>query len=217
MLVGPFDEPWLLYSLRSVAWANEIVIVDNNMHEDNSKRLQLFTNEHNNIIVVDYYKIYDKFRFDWARNLAKEVSTSDYILKIDADEVYYDSFKNAFAKINPNIDCFRGSFYHFYYSDRQLHSIQSAEILFKNDQSYHWENAVHEHIVGPTKFAVIPFVVFAHYGYVKPQRAIYNKWKLYSELGDEGAWTEDLDPDHVIDGHKTIYFGGELPEVFKRI
>ncbi len=215
MLVGKFAEPWLLASLRSINWVDEIIIVANNMHPINQKQVMQFSIEYDNLVVLDYFKAYKDFRFDYARNLAKNVTDTDYILKIDADEVYYDSFKNAFYNIDRTVDYWRVYFYHFYFDDKHLQEIHSADVLFKNNKDWSWQKPVHEVMEGPDKHGVLD-VYYAHYGYVKPQREVFNKWWLYAELDNNTEIYKDTDPDHILDEAKTKPFDGPYPEVFER-
>ena len=231
MLVGHFDEPYLKYALDSVKWVDQMVVVLNGNSIPNTVELLKWFEDHPEIPsvkIIHYEKYYNNFNFAKARQLAKDATDADLILKIDADEVYYDSFQETVKNLHIQkkfvdmygapepIDVYVTQFYHMMGDIKHYQFIQQQETLFWNSPEIKWQCDVHEKLTKPGDivYCTIPDM-FMHLGYIKPPEEVFRRWQLYAELeGIEGAY-ENTNPKTILDDRPRTPFTGEYPEALK--
>ena len=215
MLVGNFDEPYLYHALKSINWVDEVVIIYNNASKENIQRINDWRIGYNGQFTsADYYKVYREFNFADARNLAKEVSSSDYLLKIDADELYYNSFETTIRSLSFDMDMYLVYFYHLFYSMEHYRFIEPKEVLFANKPEIRWDYKVHERIIGVKSYDQLDDC-FIHYGYLKSNEAILDKWRLYAKLEGEPDRYDNIDVTTIIDGVEVKPFNKSHPEALQ--
>ena len=211
MIIGEFNEPYLKYALNSIRWVDEIVIV--NTANFDFRNIEIKRNKFKFINYADYYK---EFNFANARNLAKDNSTGDYILKIDADEVYYNSFEKTVRSLDFSKDIYELEFYHFLIDIFHYQYIESKEVLFKNNKLIKWQGEVHEQLVGLATRGKL-HDKFCHLGYTKLQKEIFKKWIKYVKLDPKlpDDFYKGRKGDHILEDRIAKEFPYEYPEVMR--
>jgi len=223
MIIGDREEPYLKYALESVKWADEFIIVDTS-HKPNKNHeiiFEFFADDTKNYFIAEYFEEHEKFDFATARNMALENSEGDFILKIDADEVYYDSFENTVRGLKEG-DIFQVEFYHFMLDVFHYQYVEKKQVLFRRD-CFKWSGTTHEILEFiPSEQRTYPLIVnlqdkFCHLGYAQPQNVIFDKWKQYVEIEGRPEWYDGQDPDHILDDRKMVSqkFNYEYPEAIR--
>lgn len=187
-----------MYAISSVKWLDEFIVV--NTGDENNSNLATLRRVSEDIgkdIRIVKYPKDQAFSFAKARNLAVDHTCSDYFLKIDADEVYYDSLATTVRDLDFGCDVYCVEFYHFMFDVFHYQDIYQKEVLFKN--GLRWTGAVHEVIAGDNlKTGYLPDR-FCHFGYARPQAEVFRKWQLYAQLDGLVDAYKDQDPEHILD------------------
>jgi glycosyltransferase involved in cell wall biosynthesis len=198
MIVGPFEEPFLEASLKSIApLCSKMIIVDT-APGDNPNRAVM---ERSGAHIIDLPRK-EQFNFSEARNTALDASKTEWIMKFDADEVMHVKYLSKLYKLYRETDCnaIEVTFWHHFLEPGLYRPINDDKkcILIRREHLI-WSRPVHEgsHITG--EILKSHDIKFNHYGYVKPQREIWKRWKLYSSLGGGPDNVDELDPDHMLD------------------
>lgn len=222
MLVGAFEEPYIQYALESIKWIDEIVFVYNNICDKNKQSINDWLPRYKGLVkVVDYWDYYTHYEnsecidFALARNIGKYESTGDYILKIDADEVYYNSFEKTVRSLSYIYEVYKVDFIHMFYDFQHFRFIQDKEVLYKRSDDIHWESPVHEYLWGWRGEQYNLPDRFMHLGYIKPPAEVFKKWLLYAALENEPTRYGDIDPNCILDGVQVREWKGEYPEALK--
>lgn len=233
MIIWEKPEPFLIYVLRSIRWVDELIIVDTARGENENLK-KIFGEQYNpesditsGVIVLDdrelkfkivsYFKHKEKFDFASARNLAKEHSSKDWCWKVDADEVYYESFEKTLKeKLKGGLDAYEVEFYHFMLDVFNYQYIQSTEVLFRNIDRIKWVGKVHEKLKGIESRKKLKDR-FCHFGYAKPQEETFERWQRYVDLEGKSDWYKGQDPSHILDDRAGVCkpFTGQYPSVMQ--
>lgn len=214
MIIGQKIEPYLKYALLSTKWVDEQVIV-NTGNKDNPN-LSVIKEFAPNAKIIQFS---GEFNFSAARNLALDNSTKQWILWQDADEVHFDLFEGLVRDLitTPHGDGIRCAFYHFILDHFHYQSIDPRVIIFKREGKK-WHGNVHEQ-VEPFHSVFTAQYRYHHYGYTKPQKEIYENWKLYWSLTPDEKWKCDeyRNPDDIISDRVSVAhkYQGEYPEVIQ--
>ncbi|HHV63441.1 MAG TPA: glycosyltransferase [Firmicutes bacterium] len=158
------------------------------------------------------------------RNLALEKATGDWLMPMDADMVFYDDINIVVPRLirNPDVDVYTCWFYHLmkdYFhvqntSDRDPLYIRN--LLVRRTPNLRWVGAVHEKLEGTGPRVLDSGLFFVHYGYVKPQREVFQRWVKYARLEGRG---EDayagVNPDTILDDRPLRPFTKPHPEVIR--
>lgn len=216
MLVGKFPEPYVKYSLESIKWIDEIVIVYNNVLPSNKEAIEKWAQSYQGRLITINYNS-DTFDFAAARNIAIDASSGDFILKIDADEVYFESFQKRLRSLSDKHDMYRVFFIHMFNDIHHYRFIEPKEVLFRNCRWIRWAHPVHERLHGYDSFAQLTDK-FMHLGYIKPPARILEKWKLYAKLeGQPDMFDYITDIEGILDGVDIHEYTGPYPEVLKEL
>lgn len=161
------EEAYLKQCLHSVKGIiDEIILVDTG------------SNDHTLSIAEKFgAKIYS---YEWndsfadARNFSISKATCDWILFLDADEIFDQSYQREFINLI-NDAAFDGYLFTIYNYTGKMedkeYSIHHAFRLMQNRKGYHFTGAIHEQIVSADKeVTILPFdvttIVIHHYGYL---------------------------------------------------
>lgn len=210
------EEEYLPFSIRSVYDAvREIVVVDNGSTDHTVESINGFSK-------VKLYSS-DETSFSSLRNFALSKITGDWVLVVDADEVFYDDLKERLPELvsDGTVDAYTCWFYQLMRSYYYMQNRSDRDPVFKkihlvrNVPGLHYEGAVHERpITGPKiKDSGIQYV---HYGYTKPPAQILAKFKLYDQLlGRPAGSLEQMDPEDLLRCRPLWPFRKEHPEAIR--
>jgi glycosyltransferase involved in cell wall biosynthesis len=214
IIVGQKYEQYFQFTLQSIKWVDEIVIV--NTGDSNNPNLKTIRDFAPNAKVIQFE---GAFTFSAARNKALENTKSLWILWVDADEVHFNDFERVVREIiaAPKGDAYQFGFHHFILDMFHYQNIDLRLNLFMNVDK-RWHGNVHEY-VHPIQKAVPHEYRYHHYGYTKPQREIYENWRLYWSLNPDelSKLNEERDPDGIISDRVTVAhpYIGPYPEVIQ--
>ncbi len=171
------DEAWILEKcLASVTGIVDEILIGDTGSTDNSKEIAAKFGAF--VFDVPWEEDFSK-----ARNHILKKASCDWILLLDADEIFNSEDTDTFLHLltNENYDG-----YHFtllnYYDDENTkeYSVHYAFRLLRNTGEYHFEGRIHEQIqkeggtLDPSRFTLAEVTLF-HYGYTV--KAIENKQK----------------------------------------
>ncbi len=210
------EEEYLPFSIKSVYDAvQEIVVVDNGSTDRTVT----------GISGLSKVKLYssDETDFSSLRNFALSKIASDWVLIVDADEVFYDDLKERLPELvrDRTVDAYTCWFYHlmrsYYYMQNRSDNDPVFKRLFliRNVPGLHYEGVVHEKpVIGPKiKDSGIHYV---HYGYTKPPAQILDKFKLYDHLlGRSISSYDQMDPDDLLKCRPLWPFRREHPQTIR--
>lgn len=148
------EQKHLARCLTSVANAvDEIIIVDTGSQDDTKKIAGQFTNK-----VFDFTWIDD---FSAARNEAFSHATKDFILWLDADDVFEDQTALIAFKRNQleQFDMVMAPYHVAFDEEGKPTFTYFRERLFRRSSGYRWEGAVHEAIVPSGRIVYADFAV----------------------------------------------------------
>lgn len=121
---------------------DEIVIVDTGSTDKTKEIIQKFTDK-----IYDFLWIDD---FAAARNFAFSKATKDYILWLDADDIFADSDREKFLRLKENLDPVFDAvnmpyLLAFDQAGRATFSLRRNRLV-KRDKNFRWIGAVHEYL-----------------------------------------------------------------------
>ena len=233
MIVGPYEEPFLEASLNSVKeLLDECIIIDT--APGNNPNRQLIEDWIGKQLRVDYlddeYVIIDMprgedkdFSFAEARELARVNTKSDWVLRLDADEIVHEKdipILLKFVEEGNKYSSLEVSFYHFMVYPWLYQYIEPKEILFKKDD-FMWKRGVHElpyvhgtHTVFQKKIHEIKYF---HMGYCRGQAEVFKRWKLYTDIDGRPTWYDGVNPDTILDDRISVCqnFTGSFPKALE--
>jgi hypothetical protein len=217
------EELLLPISLASIYdYVDKIIIVDNESTDHTVASLEPY---------MDKVKLISCPSKDFSvlRNMALINSRdADYIVKIDADEIMFDSFSASLQKLAQTMeesDANLCSCY-FYHMLQDLEHMQNANggkdngyrrmIMFKNfPTKISWVSPVHEYLLGVNPKMLDTEFFYMHLGYIKPAQIIFERWKLYSELENQPQWYDNQDESCVFGPRPHYAYNGYLPEALQ--
>ena len=229
MIVGPFEEVFMPYAIGStVDLVNEMIFIDtspgNNPNRDYLDTLIHVYNAKDNEIVkiIDMPRGEDKdFSFAEARELARVNTESEWVLRLDADEILHEDtigWLKDFTYKPSRYSSVEVSFYHHMVYPWLFQYIEPKEILFKRD-CFHWEKGVHElpYVTGPKK--VKHELKFHHMGYCRGQEEVFKRWQLYVDIDGKPEWYSGTNPATILDDRISVCqnFSGKFPKVLEPI
>ena len=170
--------------------------------------------------------------FSYLRNLALYASNdADFIIKLDADEIVYEDFAEAFRAISKqmlvnDLDFMQCWFFHMLNDLKTMHN-QSPDgkdptyqrtFMFRNNIGHvKWIGPVHEYLAGLRATQGIALDYFyLHLGYVKPPQEVFKRWQLYAELEGEAERYAGVDGNKILDGRLEFEFNHPLPKVLQK-
>jgi len=233
MIIGPYNEPFLKPAIAS-CWklCDEFVFIDtapgnnpNRVILETFKELEdedtAITGEGKRVVIIDMPRGEDKdFSFAEARELARVNTTSEWVLRLDADEVLHEKDVNR-LRILTNDERFNNievAFYHFMVYPWLYQYIEPKTILMRTN-SFSWVNGVHEvpRLTGKTYLA--HDIKYFHYGYCRGQEEVFKRWQLYVEIDGRPTWYHGVNPYTILNDRISVCqnFRGEHPAVAKDV
>jgi GT2 family glycosyltransferase len=226
MIVGPYAEPFLEAAIDS-AWdlCDEFVFIDtapgNNPNRTVMENAPDARLKKKPVLIIDLPRGEDKdFSFSEARELAKLNTESEWILRLDADEVLHEDSINAlrYYTTATNHVAVEVAFYHFMVYPWLYQYVEPKTILLKRD-SFTWVNGVHEHPKIAGKILKRPEIKYYHYGYCRGQAEVFKRWKLYTDIDGRPDWYNNTDPSSILSDRIPVCqnFTGEHPRVVQGV
>jgi glycosyltransferase involved in cell wall biosynthesis len=232
MIVGPYEEPFLEAAVLSTynlcdEWVFIDTAPDNPLLSgtrgtiDYLKEYELPAGK---VKIIDMPRGEDKdFSFAEARELARVNTESDWILRLDADEVIHEddiqALKDSVEGAYHDESAIQVSFYHFMIFPWLYQYTEIKTILFKKD-CYKWVAGVHEELErigsGRTKYCPVRYY---HYGYCRGQEEVFKRWQLYVDIEGKPDWYNNTNPATILDDRISVCknFKGEHPKVVQGV
>lgn len=225
MIVGPWIEPFLEASIRSVVnLCDEFVVVDTSPGEQpNREMLDRLAREitHPAFIVYDLPR-QGKFSFSAAREFAQSKSNHEWILWWDADEVMGENDIQPLRILVSNLkqNALAMGFHHFMITPNWIQPTDGdLKIKFFRKEFGSWSGDVHEYFSIRGDILETAYYKLFHYGYCRGQAEVFKRWQLYAELEDKPTWYWNTDPEHILDDRiaNCVPFTGTHPKVVQPV
>ena len=178
------EEEFLPFSIRSIYDAvDEIVVVDNGSTDRTVDIVKSFSK-------TKLLHCSERGDFAKLRNIALREASGDWVLKLDADEVFYPDLLEKMPEMvtHPTADAYKCWFYHlipdYWHMQNQSDFDPAYDRIFlvRNHPGLHWKNVVHESLEGIGSNIIDSRLHFVHYGYTKDVSLIAEKMRVYSAL-----------------------------------
>lgn len=203
MIIGPYEEPFLNAAINSVVGlCDEFIIIDTAPgNNPNRELLDAHTNwcfPDGEFKIIDMPRGEDKdFSFAEARELARINTKSEWVLRLDADEVIHEKDIPTLLKAVEITDsAIEVWFYHFMIYPWLYQYTEAKKILFRTNDFY-WYNGVHELPCIQGEIRTLP-IYYYHYGYCRGQREVFKRWQLYKEIIGKSMWYDGLNPNEIL-------------------
>jgi len=240
MIIGKWEEPFLQAAVESsVGLCDEFIFIDTAPgNNPNRKFLNIFQNRMNYVFedltfdklapkdppivkIIDMPRGEDKdFSFAEARELARTNTESEWVLRLDADEVLHEkditSLKTATE--DNRFDVIEVAFYHFMVYPWLYQYIEPKTILLRTN-NFSWINGVHEVPNFSGRVRKLHEIKYYHYGYCRGQEEVFKRWQLYAEIDGRPPWYKGQNPATILEGRISICqnFQGEHPKVVQGV
>ena len=218
------EELLLPISIASIYdYVDKIIVVDNESTDNTIGVLEPF---------MDKIKLIACSSKDFSvlRNVALFNSReADYIVKIDADEIMFESFSASLQTLAQKMEETKANTCscYFYHMLQDLEHMQNANdgldngyrrmFMFKNyPTKIKWVSPVHEYLLGLNHKTLDTEFFYMHLGYIKPAHIIFERWKLYSELENQPQWYDGQDESCVFGPRPHYDYHGYLPEALQK-
>ena len=210
-----------LSSTRNIT--DKVIILDTSIDQSKTELCKtICQNNCNNLIFLHDSNIINRDGFAAARNLMLNVSDNDcYILWQDADEVHFTDQLLILRQLVDHslspLDDVSMHFVHFCLGSNMYEKFEKRTTIFRRTPDTHWENKVHEKIVHSPgiRSAFASACHYHHYGYVRDQETVFNRWRQYAILsGEENPSVDQEYPDHQVLEHRRkslLPYFGEYP------
>ena len=180
---------------------DEIIVVDTG---SNDKTIEIVNN-----LMKDNKKI-KLFHFEWiddfsvARNFSFEKATSDYLMWVDADEMFTDKLNETILKLKDenfnNYDVIASSV-QFYYSENDYSFVFRERILSRNNCPY-WRFRVHEELIrNSVKINTIEYIIPIKDGYVFHEKKKESNFNYYFQI-----YCDSLNKGKLEFEHHNLYY-----------
>jgi len=227
MIVGPYEEPFLEAAIESCAdLVDEFVVIDtapgNNPNKSVLGRLWLKYNfAAPKFKIIDMPRGEDKdFSFSAARELARINTESEWVLRLDADEVLHEKDINQLRALTreEKYSAIEVAFYHFMVYPWLYQYIEPKTILMRTS-SFSWINGVHEIPKLTGRAFKAHDIKYFHYGYCRGQEEVFKRWQLYVEIDGRPSWYNGVNPSTIISDRISVCqnFKGEHPKVVQGV
>jgi len=204
LIFGSNPEPFLEAALRSVEWADYFCCINTAPDDGVAQRNEMIVR---NTVPRDKLRLariwMNPFNFSRARNeCLKLADTGDYVLILDSDDVHYPEFEQiARGAVESGYDMITAHFWHLIGYKDLWGQEPHREILFTKTEETRFTKEVHEGLEHPRREPhLLPDYHYVHYGYIKPNREIFKRWVLYSELEGDPNHYAGRNPDDALAG-----------------
>ncbi|MDN4523629.1 glycosyltransferase family 2 protein [Fictibacillus fluitans] len=217
MYIVKDEEQFLPYSIRSIYEAvDEIIVVDNGSTD---KTVQIA----NSFDKVKLLQDDTKDNFAYLRNLALEEAEGEWLIKIDADEVFYPNLAKEIKRLtsDKSVDAYTCWFYHLtgdYWhmqNSCDFDPMYHRQFLYRNHDGLRWEQPVHEYLKGVGPNVLETALHYVHYGYTKSLSKIKDKFIYYGRLEGLPDTVSHIPEEKILEGRKLTPFMYDHPPVIQ--
>ena len=208
VIIGDLPEPFLEAALRSVDWVDYYTVVSTECASDEG----LCNRDIVRATVPD-----GKLRmtalagpsvqdFSLARNTALGlVDDGDFVLILDADEVHFPEWRDICGYYLANgADSITAAFNHFVVYRDAVQAVYPREIVFRKYPDTQFVGRVHEQLHTTRRNPVVADYRYCHFGYLRPQPNVFERWRRYSEIEGEPHHYQGQNPEHIIDDRVSV-------------
>lgn len=188
--------------LRSIIpICNEIIVVDTGSNDNTINIVKGLIREFDIIKLYNFKWVDD---FSLARNFSFEKAVSDYIMWVDADEVFTDNLNRTILKLKEKD--FNGydviaTPIQFYYSDDNYSCVNRERILLRENKPY-WRYRVHEELIRNVfKNDINEYIIPFNDGYVFHEKKKESNFKYYFQI-----YCDELNKNKLSYGHHNLYY-----------
>ncbi|MFC4765814.1 glycosyltransferase [Effusibacillus consociatus] len=210
------EEEFAPYSILSIYnVVDEIVVVDNGSTDRTRERLSAFDK-------IRWFE-YQTEDFSELGNFALSKCQGEWILKLDADEVFYQEIEEVLPVLTEydQIDGYTCLFFNLMFGWDQMQNVSKDDgrfqriFLFQNRPGIKYINPIHESLIGIGSVIAESGLDYVHYGYAKPMEFILSKLKQYARKMGEPYFYEGRTAKHLLEQAERRPFPFEHPEVIK--
>lgn len=211
------EEEFLPFSIRSIYDSvDEIIVVDNGSTDRTIDIVRSFDK-------TKLFHCNERGDFAKLRNIALQHASGDWLIKLDADEVFYPDLSNILPALisKPNMDAYTCWFYHlvsdfWHMQNTSDHDPRYHRIfLIKNNDHLLWKNPVHEYLEGIGGRIANSGLHYVHYGFTKKLSLIAEKIKYYADLEGKPDPLNGQKIDGIFDGVPLKPFTKPHPKVIE--
>lgn len=210
LLFGQNEEPFLEAALKSVSWADYFTVCNTAPDSEWGKKNKDILYATIPLSKIRYSELAPDekghFSFAEARNKCIELTdTGDLIFIVDSDDVHYPSWEGIVRDAAAEgVDSITAHFYHLMVFKDIFQFVQAREIVYKKYEGTQFVKGVHEQLVTERRWPITSGYHYMHYGYVKPQREVFSRWKFYSDLEGDYHHYDGQSPDRILDDRITV-------------
>ena len=231
MIIGKWEEPFLKPAIASCRnFCDEFVFIDTAPGRNpNRNILEEFMELENEELAIygtgKLVKIIDmprgedcEFSFAEARELARKNTSSEWVLRLDADEILHQKDIEALkeATQDPKYDAIEVAFYHFMVYPWLYQYIEPKVVLMRTN-SFSWTRGVHEVPQYSGRTMKAHEIKYFHMGYCRGQAEVFKRWQLYVDIDGRSDWYKDTNPDTILEDRISVCqnFTGSFPKVLE--
>lgn len=194
------EEEYLPFSLKAIHDAvDEIVVVDNGSSDRTPHIARGFPKAK---LLISHA---EDFSALWNHGL--DHTTGDWFMFLAADEIFYPDLGEALPGLTArgDVDAYYCWFYHLMRSYWYMQNSSDNDGLFyrtflvRKAPGVRFEGRVHERLVGVGSDVIDSDLHYVHYGYAKPVRDVFRRWKLYARYEGEEHIYDNTNPDTILD------------------
>ncbi|WP_135548948.1 glycosyltransferase family 2 protein [Paenibacillus cymbidii] len=217
MYIVKNEETFLPYSIRSIYDAvDEIIVVDNGSTDHTAEIARSFRKA--KVIPCDAYG-----DFAMLRNVALDHAQGEWVMKLDADEVFYPDLASRMEVLTqaPGVDAYTCWFYHLIPDYWHMQNTSDHDALYhrvfliRKHNGLRWKNPVHESLEGIGGSIHDSGLHYVHYGYTKGVHQVAEKFSFYARLEGIPDPMEHISPEDIFNGRIIHPFRKPHPPVIQ--
>lgn len=182
---------------------DEIIIVDTGSIDNTISIVEKMMAKNNNIKLFHFKWQHD---FSKARNFSFKNATKDYVMWVDADEVFTNKLSNEILKLKQNnfngYDIITTSI-QFYYNDNKFSYVTRKRILLRTNYPY-WDYRVHELLVDNTVKSddkITEYAIPLTDGYVFHEKKKESNFNYYFQI-----YCDEINKNQCSESHHNLYY-----------
>lgn len=205
VLVGQFPEAFLEAALHSVHWVDEYAVVNTHPDTPGGRENRAIVERAVPASKLRYadYQPTAGFSFAEARNqalaLIDQGDSDPFVLWLDADDIHSpDCCPIVHQYLANGADSISATFMHFVVYRDAVQAVFPRELVYRLTPSTRWVGDVHEKLITPRLRPAVADYRWFHASYIRGQRAVFDRWKFYSELAGDPHHYDGQNPDTII-------------------